>query len=108
MAGFVIDIYIGFLVRWLVLVWRKMESSKWPTVSGTIISCHFEEHGYGGDYVVLRYKYKSDWERFQGVIRKPFIYDNYADAFVRHHPEDSELRVRVDPKNPTRSFPVLD
>lgn len=108
MGGLVIDIYIGFLVRWLVLVWRKTESSKWPTVAATIVCCHFEERGYGGDYVVLRYKYKADWERFEGEIKKPHMYPNYAEAFVRHHPEDSELRVHVDPKDPTRSFPILD
>jgi hypothetical protein len=106
MGGLVIDIYIGFLVRWLVLVWRKTESSEWPTVAGTIVRCHFEECGYGGDYVVLSYKYKVDCERFHGEMRKPYMYANYAEAFVRHHPEESELRIHVDPKNPMRSFPV--
>jgi hypothetical protein len=107
MAGFVIDIFIGFIFRWLVMVWRKVGSNKWPTVAGTIVRCRFEKRGYGGDYVVLQYKYKANFERFQGAIKKPYIYRNYADAFVRHHPPDSELRVRVDPKSPTRSFPVL-
>jgi hypothetical protein len=107
MAGFVIDIYIGFMFRWFVLLWRNVESSKWPTLAGTIVHCHFEKRGYGGDYVVLQYKYKADFERFQGAIKKPYIYPNYADAFVRHHRPDSELRVRVDPKDPTRSFPNL-
>lgn len=107
MAGFVIDIYVGFLCRGLVLLWRNVASEKWPTVAGTIVRCHFEKHGYGGDYVVLQYKYKVEYERFQGAIKKPFMYSNYADAFVRRHPADSELRVRVDPKGPTRSFPVI-
>ena len=107
MAGFVIDIFIGFTLRWLVLLWRGVASGKWPTVAGTIIRCEFEKHGYGGDYVVLRYKYKVDFERFQGAIKKPYIYPNYADAFVRHHPADGELRVHVDPNDPTRSFPIL-
>ena len=108
MAGFVIDIYIGFIVRWMIILWRKSVSYKWPTVSGTIVRCQFEKHGYGGDYVVLQYKYKADLERFHGVMKKPFLYPNYADAFVRHHPADGELRIHVDPKTPTRSFPVLN
>jgi Protein of unknown function (DUF3592) len=107
MAGFVIDIFIGFILRWLVLLWRDVASDKWPTVAGTIVRCHFEKRGYGGDYVVLHYKYKEKFERFQGTIKKPFIYPNYAEAFVRHYPPDSELRVRVHPKDPTRSFPIL-
>ncbi len=107
MAGFVIDIFIGFILRWFVLVWRNVVSAKWPTVAGTIVRCHFEKHGYGGNYVVLLYKYKADFERFQGEIKKPYTYSNYADAFVRHHPAASELIIRVDPKDPTRSFPVI-
>ena len=108
MAGLVIDIYIGFFVRWIVIVWRQAASYKWPTVAGTIVRCHFEEHGYGGDFVVLHYKYKEKFERFHGEMKKPYIYPNYAEAFVRHHPADSELRIRVNPKDPTRSFPIVD
>ena len=108
MAGFVIDIYIGFVVRWMIILWRGVGSRKWPTVSGTIVRCRFEKPGYGGNYVVLEYKYKVDWERFHGVIMKPYMYPNYADAFVRHHPPDMELKIRTDPKKPARSFPELD
>jgi len=106
MGGFVIDVYIGFLVRWIVILWRNAASCKWPIVAGSVVHCHFEEHGYGGDYVVLQYK--VEWERFEGVLKKPFIYENYAEAYTRHHPADSQLRIHVDPKDPTRSFPVLD
>ena len=108
MAGFVIDILIGFIVRSMIILWRKAVSLKWPTVSGRIVRCHFEKHGYGGDYVVLQYKYKMDFERFHGMMKKPYIYPNYAEAFVRDHPADSELRIRVNPKDSSRAFPVLD
>jgi len=108
MAGFVIDIYIGFIARWMIVLWRKANSRQWPTVAGTIVHCSFEKHGYGGDYVVLQYKYNVDSGRFQGTLKKPHIYPNYADAFVRHHPADMELMSRVNPQNSAQSFPVLD
>jgi hypothetical protein len=108
MAGLVIDIYIGFIVRWMIILRRKASSRQWPTVSGRVVRCYFEEHGYGGDYVVLQYKYKVDSERFQGVLKKPYIYPNYADGFVRHHPADMELRIRANPQIPAQSFPVLN
>jgi hypothetical protein len=28
-----------------------------------------------------------DVKRFLGVMKKPHIYPNYADAFVRHYPQ---------------------
>jgi hypothetical protein len=49
-----------------------------------------------------------DWNRFHGAMKKPYMYPNYADAFVGHHRADRELRIHVDPKEPARSFPVLD
>ncbi|MGA3049339.1 MAG: DUF3592 domain-containing protein [Terracidiphilus sp.] len=108
MAGLVIDIYIGFVVRWLIIVWHKVDSRQWPTATGRVVRCHFEEHGFGGDYAVLQYKYKVDSERFQGVLKRPYIYPNYADAFVRHYPAGMELRIRANPQNPAQSFPVID
>jgi hypothetical protein len=107
MAGFVIDIFIGFIVRWIIILWRNVASLNWPTVTGRVVRCHYEKHGYGGNYAVLQYKYKVDSERFRGAINKPYIYPNYAEAFTRHHSADSELRIRVNPKDPARSFPVL-
>jgi hypothetical protein len=107
MAGFVIDIYIGFMLRSLVILWRDLASRKWPAIAGTIVRCHFERRGYGGDYVELRYRYKSNSERFQGLVKKPYIYPNYAEAFVHHHPGGGEIRVRVNPEIPAQSFPIL-
>ena len=106
MAGLVLDIYVEFILRWIVLWWRKAGSRGWQEVTGTIVSCQLERPGFGCARVVLRYKYKWDFERYQGVIKKPYIYDNYADAYMRHHPPDSELRIRVDPSRPARSVPV--
>ncbi|MGD0729793.1 MAG: DUF3592 domain-containing protein [Terracidiphilus sp.] len=108
MGGLVIDIYIGFVVRRVIILWRKANSRQWPAVSGRVVHCQFEEPGYGGDYAVLQYEYKLDSKLYQGVLKRPYIYPNYADAFVRHHPADMELRIHVNPRNSAQSFPVLD
>ena len=108
MAGFVIDIFVGFVVRWLIILWRKKVSRNWPTLKGTVARCKFEKHGYGGDYVVLEYRYTVESGDFQGVIKKPYLYSNFAEAFVRHYPVDRELRIRVNPAKPTQTFPVLN
>jgi hypothetical protein len=107
MAGLVIDIYVAFIVRWVIIYWREARSHGWPTVTGIVVRCHLERPGFGCDYVVLHYKYKVKFERYQGLIKKPYIYDNYAEAYVRSFPADSELKIHVDPNVPTRSFPVI-
>lgn len=108
MAGLVIDIYIGFVVRWAVILWREAQSHQWPIVTGTVAHCSFEECGFAGDYVELRYEYGVDSEAQSGILKKPYIYPNYAQAFVRHYPAGVELKIRVHPQLPAQSFPVLD
>jgi hypothetical protein len=107
MAGLVIDIFVAFVVRWMIILWRNARSHGWATVSGSVVRCHLEKPGYGCDYVVLHYKYKMNFERYHGSIKKPYIYENYAEAYIRHHPSGSELRIRVDRNDPTRSVPVV-
>jgi hypothetical protein len=106
MAGLVIDIFVAFIVRWIVIFWRKAGSHRWPTVTGNVVRCHLEKPGYGCAYVVLSYKFKMNFERYHGNIKKPYIYDNYAEAYTRRFPAGSELRIHVDPNDPTRSCPV--
>jgi len=107
MAGLVLDIYVAFIVRWIMIFWRRAESHRWPTVTGTVVRCHLEKPGVGCMYVVLSYKFKMNFERYHGSIKKPYIYDNYAEAYVRHFAGGSELEIRVDPNDPTRSCPVI-
>jgi|ERR1035438_648604 hypothetical protein len=107
MAGLVIDIYVAFIVRWIIIYWRNARSHGWPTVTGSVVRCRLERPGYGCDYVVLEYKYKMNFERYHGSIKKPYIYENYAEAYVRHLLADRELGIRVDPNDPNRSVPVI-
>jgi hypothetical protein len=106
MGGLVIDLYVGFLARWIILIWRGRRSRDWPAVAGLVTSAHFEKPGYGGDYVLLRYCFKVNDESFDGEIRKPYFNENYANAFARRH-ADRELKVRVNPEHSEQSFPEL-
>lgn len=107
MAGFVLDIFAAFLVRWIVIYWREAISHGWWNLSGSVVRCHLERPGYGCMYVVLQYKYKWNFERYRGTIKKPYVHENYAEAFMRRHPAGCEIGIRVDPKDPHRSCPVI-
>jgi hypothetical protein len=108
MAGLVLDIYVAFFVRWVIMHWRNVGSHGWPTLAGTVVRCHLEKPGFGCTHVVLDYKYKMNFEHYSGCIKKPFINDNYAEAYMRRFPADRELRLHVCPNESARSFPVLD
>ena len=105
----VLDIIVAWMARWIVILWRDLMSYRRPAVSGSIVRSHLEKPGFGCMYVAIECKYKANFERSQGAFNKPYAYsDNYAEAFVRHHSPGCELRVRVDPKDHLRSFPVFD
>ena len=74
MAGFVIDIFVAFIVRWTIIFWRDATSSNWPTVPGTVVRCYLEKPGVGCMYVALQYKYKFNFERHGGALNKPYCY----------------------------------
>lgn len=107
MAGFVLDIFVAFIVRWVVIFWRKAGSHRWPTVTGSVVRCHMEKPGIGCMYVVLSYKFKMNLERYHGSIKKPYIYANYAEAYTRRFQAGSELEIQVNPIDPTRSCPLI-
>jgi hypothetical protein len=56
--------------------------------------------------VIIHYKYRNAEQRFEGTFKQPFIFDNFADAYLRRYPGGSEFPVRVSPQNLADSIPV--
>ena len=106
MAGFVIDILIAFVIRFVMIEWRRAKSHNWPVITGTILGSCFERPDIGCNYAQIRYRYKTSGERYDGLFKKPFLFQTYGEAFVRHFPTGSEIAVRVNPADMTKSFPV--
>jgi hypothetical protein len=103
MGGLVIDIYIGFLIRAAILLWRKAASREWLVITGTVRASSFEQ-GYGGDYALIRYQYKTSGERHEGVIKKPYLSRNYGEAYVRRFPAGCEVPIRVNSNDRSKSM----
>jgi hypothetical protein len=103
MASFVNDIFIAFIDRALIVLWRKAISRKWPVMTGTIRASTYERPIWGCDYALIRYQYKTSGERYEGVLKKPFLFRNYGEAYVRRFPGGSEVLIRVHPKDRSKS-----
>lgn len=61
-----------------------------------------KEPGYGGDYVDLIYGYKFEGERYTGTYREPFLF-GFSKEYTARFTEDTEIRVRVNPADPSKS-----
>jgi len=107
MAGFVIDIYIEFFFRTVVNLIRRIGTSKWPVVTAIVSNSQKRPYpGLGCTVIVIQYKYRNVDIRSEGTHKEPFIFDNYAEAYLRRFPGGSEFSVRVNPEDPSRSIPA--
>jgi hypothetical protein len=106
MAGFVIDIIIEFIFRTIVNFIRRIGTSKWPVVTAIVSESERRKPGMGCVVIIIRYKYRNAEMRYEGTYKQPFIFRNYADAYLRRFPGGSEFPVLVSPKHPSYSIPV--
>jgi hypothetical protein len=106
MAGFVIDIYIEFFFRTMVNLVRRIGTSNWPVVTAIVSQSEQRKPGMGCTVIVIQYKYRNADMRREGIHKEPFIFDNYAQAYLHRFPGGSEFPVRVSPEDLSRSIPA--
>jgi hypothetical protein len=107
MGGLVIDIIIEFFFRTSVNLLQRIGTSKWPVVTAIVSKSEKRPYpGLGCTVIVIHYKYRNAEMRYEGTHKEPFIFDNYAEAYLRRFPGGSEFPVRVDPEDPSESIPA--
>jgi hypothetical protein len=106
MAGLVLDIYIEFFFRTIWNLIRRIGTSNWPVVIAIVSKSEKRDSGMGCTVIVIHYKYRNADLRSEGTHIEPFLFDNYAQAYLRRFPGGSEFPVRVNPNDPLRSIPA--
>jgi hypothetical protein len=97
---------IEIVIRTVINMVRRIGTSGWPVINAIISRSEQQDFILGfGRVVVLRYKYRNGDQRFEGVYREPFYYNNYATAYLNRFPGGTSFPVRVDPKDGSRSVP---
>ena len=104
MAGFVVDIYIEFFFRTIVNLIRRAGAGNWPVVRAIVSKSERREPGMGCTVIAIHYKYRNADMRYEGIHKEPFVFNNYAMAYLRRFPGGSEFFVRVNPKNRAKSI----
>jgi hypothetical protein len=106
MGGLVIDIFIEFFFRTIANSIRRSQASNWPIV--TAIASDSERRGsdMGCTVIVIHYKYRNAEKRYEGTHKEPFLFSNYAKAYLDRFPGGTEFSVRVNPHDPSKSVAV--
>jgi hypothetical protein len=98
--------FIELVIRTAINLVRRIGTSRWPVIDAIISRSEQRGFTFGfGRVVVLRYKYRNADQRFEGVYREPFYFNNYATAYLNRFPGGTAFPVRVNPKDGTRSVP---
>jgi hypothetical protein len=105
-AGWYVDIIVGYLVRTLVRFIQTWQSEGWPVERGTISSAICPPASYGGPVAELGYTYIHKGEYYSGVHRKAFVLRSSAEDYVGQIPIGAEIPVRVKPTQPEASVVV--
>lgn len=102
MAGFVIDIWIAFLIRTAINAWKWITGVRWPVSNGCISDYRYIRPLIGCDYGQYIYTYSVDGRLFKGVHTDPYFVSRSRDAQVSRS-VGASARVGVDPKDPVKS-----
>jgi hypothetical protein len=108
MAGLVLDIYIEFFFRTIVNLVRRIGTSNWPAVTAIVSKSDKRDSGMGCTVIVIHYKFRNAELRCEGTHKEPFLFDNYADAYLRRFPGGAEFAVHVNPNEPSKSVPQIE
>jgi uncharacterized protein DUF3592 len=101
--GWVLDVYVEYLIRVVARLIMRIRSASWRTVNGTVI--YSECRGAIGCPVArVSYKYEVKGQEYEGVTAKPFIFHSSGELYAEHFPEGQQLVVRVSPQNAARSI----
>jgi hypothetical protein len=100
------EIYIEFFVRVAMKFARRIGACDWPVYDAVVVSSKLDESFWGCILVIIHYKYRNADKRFEGTYKQPFIFRNYAEAYLRRYPGGANFPIRVSPKQRSYSIPV--
>jgi len=101
--GWVLDVYVEYLIRVVARLIMRIRSASWRTVNGTVV--YSECRGAIGCPVArVSYKYEVKGQEYEGVTTKPFIFHSSGELYAEHFLEGQQLVVRVSPQSAARSI----
>ena|SRR5689334_1237998 len=104
MIGWFLDIWVVYVVRALLRIWKRRGTSRWERRQAQIASITFEPALWGCDVVEIVYIYKVENETYSATESVPFIWEGSAKDYTRRYPEKSMLAILVKPGDPEMSM----
>ena|SRR5947199_5656145 len=100
MIGWFLDIWVMYVLRALLRMWKRRGTSHWERRQAHVASIAFEPRVWGCDVVEIVYVYKIEGETYSATESVPFLWKSSAEDYIRRNPKDSMLHIRVNPSEP--------
>ncbi len=104
MGGFVIDIFLVYVLRVLVRAWKRTRTSSWELLTARVAEASCPMMPLGCPVAEIVYVYVVLGETYSGLASVPFIWQSSADLYVQQHPPGALISVRVSQLAPLESF----
>lgn len=108
MAGWYLDVVIGYLIRTLTRFFKMRRSKTWPIEKAEISSVSPPKFEYGGPCGEFLYTYTHKGEYYSGIHRKAFMLRSSAQDYTARHLIGEVIAVRVNPAEPEISIVAID
>jgi hypothetical protein len=105
-AGWYLDILVGYHIRSLLRFVNVRRSEKWPVVVGAISSVTCPPAPYGGPIAAFGYTYIHSGHYYSGQHNKGFLLKSSAEDYVGRFVVGTQIGVRVKPLQPEKSVLV--
>jgi hypothetical protein len=102
MGGLVVDIFIAYVIKASMNMWRRCGSTKWAVSEGVVDSVE-ESRWWSVHVVSIQYHYDVAGERRDGSDEVNFIKGNSSYEFRRGIHSGMRVNLRVNPADPGAS-----
>jgi Protein of unknown function (DUF3592) len=98
--GFLLNIYIVYVVRMLWRLAGLVRSRRWKRAIGNVLGSSVKS-GYSS--VSVDYEYVVGGQKFAATFVKPFIFDSSAKTYADQFARGMEFTIRIKPGSPETS-----
>jgi hypothetical protein len=100
MAGWYLDILIGYLIRSIIHLVKLHRSESWLFEHAVVSGARCPPAQYGGPVAQVRYTYRHAGSYYAGSHREPFLLQSSAEEYAARFIIGNHVVIRVDPKRP--------
>ncbi len=105
MGGLVLDIYVEYIVRVIIRLFKTWGAKSWPIIQAKVTSTNCRPGGFGCAVADITYTYRLDGELYMGSDANPFVWTSSAKDYLENYGRGTEVACARETGKPGRCSP---